>query len=320
MPSTAKNTSLNYNPFGSAIESRAFASGEYRFGMNGQEKDDEIYGEGNSYSAEYWQYDGRLGRRWNVDPVVKVHESPYAAFANNSIWFIDPNGADTIYASKNTETGKWDITKTQLAKGDDVFRITYGDHSKQFVFSEGENGKRINVLNIESKESEGNDKKGYTLGIYHISGQEGEGATGFAVTPEGSSSTKESSGKRLPDDTYTLNGTDGHSDYKWVQPLIHTGTNGGHVGGRGVKIHPTPSKSPETKANRWTAGCYVVCTDYSLKGGTVYYKSKLSIKTSKQINTMLGATKHYDAVGKKSRPGSDFGNGIQFKLIQKTGF
>jgi len=95
MRSTTPNTNLNYYPFGSVIESRAFASGEYRYGMNGQEKDDELAG---TYSAEYWQFDSRLGRRWNVDPVTKPHESSYAAFANNPIWFVDPNGADTSFA------------------------------------------------------------------------------------------------------------------------------------------------------------------------------------------------------------------------------
>jgi hypothetical protein len=78
------------------------SKGEYRYGMNTQEKDNEIYGEGNSYTAEYWQYDARLGRRWNVDPVVKVHESPYATFANNPVWFVDPNGADTAFSDNET--------------------------------------------------------------------------------------------------------------------------------------------------------------------------------------------------------------------------
>jgi RHS repeat-associated protein len=68
----------------------------YRFGFNGQEKDDEISGTGNSYTAEFWQYDPRLGRRWNVDPVIKYHESPYAALTNNPIIMLDPNGADSI--------------------------------------------------------------------------------------------------------------------------------------------------------------------------------------------------------------------------------
>jgi RHS repeat-associated protein len=64
----------------------------YRYGFNTQEKDDEIYGVGNSYTAEFWQYDSRLGRRWNVDPVVIHSESSYATFRNNPIYLIDPNG------------------------------------------------------------------------------------------------------------------------------------------------------------------------------------------------------------------------------------
>ena len=65
----------------------------YRYGFNGQEKDDEIgIGEGNSYTAMFWQYDSRLGRRWNVDPVVKPWESSYVCFSSNPISYIDPDG------------------------------------------------------------------------------------------------------------------------------------------------------------------------------------------------------------------------------------
>jgi hypothetical protein len=67
----------------------------YRYGFNGQEKSTEIDPNGNGYAAEFWQYDSRLARRWNVDPVFKEYESPYASFGNNPIWLIDRNGADT---------------------------------------------------------------------------------------------------------------------------------------------------------------------------------------------------------------------------------
>lgn len=93
----------DYYAFGAIISDRSISIGNYRYGFNGQEKDDEIAGGGNSYSAEYWQYDSRLGRRWNVDPVVKEHESPYACFANNPIWFIDPLGADSAKWSGNDD-------------------------------------------------------------------------------------------------------------------------------------------------------------------------------------------------------------------------
>jgi hypothetical protein len=70
----------------------------YRYGFQNQEKDDEVSGIGNSYSAEFWQYDSRAGRRWNLDPVFKEQESPYACFANNPICIVDINGADTSFA------------------------------------------------------------------------------------------------------------------------------------------------------------------------------------------------------------------------------
>jgi hypothetical protein len=79
---------------------RSFNSSAYRYGAaNGQEKSTEI--NENSYTAEYWQYDARLVRRWNVDPVKKEYESPYAAFGNNPIWLSDVNGADTTLNSPN---------------------------------------------------------------------------------------------------------------------------------------------------------------------------------------------------------------------------
>lgn len=53
-------------------------------------------GSGNSYTAEYWQYDTRLGRRWNIDPMTAKYlfQSPCATFNNNPIFFIDKEGED----------------------------------------------------------------------------------------------------------------------------------------------------------------------------------------------------------------------------------
>jgi hypothetical protein len=67
----------------------------YRYGFNGQERETQL--NPSITSAEYWFYDGRLGRRWNVDPVVKPWRSPYDAFRNCPLLFIDPNGDDDFY-------------------------------------------------------------------------------------------------------------------------------------------------------------------------------------------------------------------------------
>jgi len=54
-----------------------------------------------AYSAEYWEYDSRLGRRWNVDPIFKDWESPYATFSNNPIFMVDIKGDSGEYYDTN---------------------------------------------------------------------------------------------------------------------------------------------------------------------------------------------------------------------------
>ncbi len=65
----------------------------YKYGFNGQEQDDEIYGNGNLNTAEFWQYDSRLGRRWNVDPLTISWRSGYSTFNNNPVYLVDKSGA-----------------------------------------------------------------------------------------------------------------------------------------------------------------------------------------------------------------------------------
>jgi len=92
-------SAVDYYPFGMMMPDRQWYSNDdssaYSFGFGGQMKDDEVSGVGNSYTAEYWQYDARLGRRFNIDPKPNPSISVYACFSNNPLWYIDPYG-DTI--------------------------------------------------------------------------------------------------------------------------------------------------------------------------------------------------------------------------------
>ena len=117
---------LYFYPFGMPLIGRSSNAGDYRFGFGGQEKETEITNTDSHYSAEYWMYDSRLGRRWNIDPVKKQHESSYATFANNPMWFVDPLGADTFKISHNgrvvnagASTGS-DVVYSLNRKGDIV--------------------------------------------------------------------------------------------------------------------------------------------------------------------------------------------------------
>ncbi len=94
-PSVTRKLRTNYNSFGSIIPGREYTSQSiagYRFGFNTQEKDDEIYGKGNASSAQFWEYDTRLGRRWNLDPKPQIKISDYSCFGNNPIFLIDIKG------------------------------------------------------------------------------------------------------------------------------------------------------------------------------------------------------------------------------------
>ena len=83
----------DYHPFGMLLSGRSWEAGSgYRYGFNSQEQDDDVYGNGNLNTATFWEYDSRLGRRWNVDPIVKSNESPFAVFGLNPIIFTDVNG------------------------------------------------------------------------------------------------------------------------------------------------------------------------------------------------------------------------------------
>src|SRR5690554_6092948 len=68
--------------------------GSYRYGFNGMEKDDNVKGESNSLDFGARIYDPRLGRWLSRDPleVLQPDQSPYKAFLNNPIIYVDPEG------------------------------------------------------------------------------------------------------------------------------------------------------------------------------------------------------------------------------------
>lgn len=90
-----------------------------RFGFNGQERTDEIAGTGNHNTALYWEYDTRLGRRWNLDPKPIESVSSYAVITNNPILMNDPFGDTTyIYNTKGIYVG---VILDQLTSNEIVF-------------------------------------------------------------------------------------------------------------------------------------------------------------------------------------------------------
>ncbi len=116
-------STADYSPFGVQLDGRSESGGQYRYGFNGMlydtwfsgaeslsgvnpewsfsgtsgEKDDEFKGEGNSYTTEFRQYDARVGRWLSLDPLMGKFpwQSPYVAFDNNPIYYVDPLGSES---------------------------------------------------------------------------------------------------------------------------------------------------------------------------------------------------------------------------------
>jgi len=102
-------------------------TGSYRYSINGQEKDSEL--NENITTALYWEYDSRIGRRWNNDPKPDASLSVYVSFGNNPIINTDQLG-DTLVPFKfkylpvtgNTEG------RNPIASGvENVFRFAYNN-------------------------------------------------------------------------------------------------------------------------------------------------------------------------------------------------
>ena len=90
---------------------RSFSSPSYRYGFNAQEKDDEVSGSGNTMTAEFWEYDSRLGRRWNLDPIIKFNQTAYGWVTNNPILYSDPIGSDSMQRAKAIVKGQEYVSK-----------------------------------------------------------------------------------------------------------------------------------------------------------------------------------------------------------------
>ena len=95
----AMNFTSTYPP-----QTPRYDNGGYRYFFNGQEADNEVFGDGALTGYEFRQYDTRLGRWWGVDPLFADNScfSPYIFVNNNPIILVDPDGGNPI----DPRTGK----------------------------------------------------------------------------------------------------------------------------------------------------------------------------------------------------------------------
>ena len=108
---------IEYDAFGNLLPGRNYSSDAYRFGFEGQEKDDEMHGATvTSYAYTYRMHDARVGRFWSIDPLASKypHNSPYAFSENRVIDGVELEGLEyasfDIYIDKNQQVTKIEVS------------------------------------------------------------------------------------------------------------------------------------------------------------------------------------------------------------------
>ncbi|OQP63237.1 hypothetical protein A3860_25445 [Niastella vici] len=89
-------TASDYYPFGMQMPGRIFNSGNYRYGFNGKENDNEVKGDGNQQDYGMRIYDPRIGKFLSVDPLTKDYPwyTPYQFSGNKPLRMVDLDGAE----------------------------------------------------------------------------------------------------------------------------------------------------------------------------------------------------------------------------------
>ncbi len=94
----------DYYPFGQLLPNRSGSSDGYRYGFGGQEKDNEVKGNGNSYDYGNRFHDPRVGRWLSLDAVSKAYQGNYNFASNSPIMFVDEGGDDDYYYDRTTNS------------------------------------------------------------------------------------------------------------------------------------------------------------------------------------------------------------------------
>ena len=123
---------LDYFSFGYKKPGRSASASNYRYGFQGQEKDDEIKGEGLSYNYTFRMHDPRVGRFFTFDPLFKNFpwNSPYAFSENRVIDWIELEGLQGFRSSRRGNRPRINIERSRALQSR-LLRRSNADYRKQ---------------------------------------------------------------------------------------------------------------------------------------------------------------------------------------------
>ena len=132
------NSTLTYRP-----KSPDTNIGGYRYFFNGQEGDNEVFGESGLFAFEFRMHDARLGRFWSVDPLAAKYpwNSTYAFAENRVIDGRELEGLEYISVSKSG------VDPSKHRNKDGTYSFSIGNYKFNNVKIVKWNGKRYFNIN-----------------------------------------------------------------------------------------------------------------------------------------------------------------------------
>ncbi|WP_188606998.1 DUF6443 domain-containing protein [Aquaticitalea lipolytica] len=228
----------------------------------------------NLHEMDFRNYDPALGRFTGIDPVTHHSMSPYVAFDNNPIFWVDPSGADARDPIKETNT----IISSRVDKNN----VTYITQTT--------------TTSTTTTNEDGSVSVTYSSGsITNTVDANGNVTNGTTVTTTSGTITKDVNGKISASDPTTAtrgaNSNDGSSALReWTGVVSDYNKNNEGIYNKD-KINELSDKT--TKATK--AGVAVI----SLFGGVdKFISSTLDSKTKKIIGLVGGVTSFDTVVGK----------------------
>jgi RHS repeat-associated protein len=144
---------LDYLPFGQVLPNRHGNDNQYRYGFQGQERDDELKGDGNSLNYEFRMHDPRIGRFFALDPLSFKfpHNSPYAFSENRVIDCVELEGMEAnCIVSSNWYYEKMSAAMQAVDQVELIRLINRAREEKVLVFTADEDGVDPTGINMQN--------------------------------------------------------------------------------------------------------------------------------------------------------------------------
>jgi RHS repeat-associated protein len=146
LTTTAVASASDYYPFGLQMDSRTVNEGDYRYGFNGKEKDQDGEFGNTHYDYGFRTYNPAIAKFLSVDPLTSSYPmlTPYQFAGNTPIQAIDLDGLEPIKYDVKNESGNLIRKVIEL----DIFVLTIEKWNK-------ENGKPVREGKVKKIKSNG---------------------------------------------------------------------------------------------------------------------------------------------------------------------